>query len=489
MSAQPGQNRLLSMADRRCVQPMTYFRGLRPMSAGGWFTHIGPKSIRPGKGRQRRRAAVTAIVGLAAPVLIGFMGFVVDIGSWYGTTTNMQTAADAGAMAAARLLNLPGTTLQTIQNSALAAAQAAIGGTGAVSVVVTAETSQSVTITAQTTGDRLFSALFLASGPNIGHSATATLLNQTSATGCVVALNKIATKAVDVENMGRITASQCGVFSDSNATSSYQQAIYVRNGTVAGLEVGAAGGIFADPNGSSVITGTDGVMAGSAAIADPFAALSEPSAPPCQYNNVSLYWGAHFCNGNQCTLPAGSYCGGLTVSNGVSVTFTPDSQGNNIFYIENGDFVITGGATVNSSSGVSFYLGGQNPGRIDWENYTQTSWNFSAPTTGPLAGVLVFQSRDAPSYSWLSENSCGSSNIPEDVVVGGSGMTLNGAIYAPSANFQINNDAVLKAATGGTLSLVANTVTVCGSAQLQAAGSASSSGAHSGSASLVALTN
>lgn len=50
------------------------------------------------------RAAVAMIVGLALPVLIGAAGLAVDAAYWYAQSQSVQTAADAGAMAAARVI-------------------------------------------------------------------------------------------------------------------------------------------------------------------------------------------------------------------------------------------------------------------------------------------------------------------------------------------------------------------------------------------------
>ena len=48
--------------------------------------------------------AVAVIFGLTATVLVAILGLGVDLGYWYRTDRELQDAADAAAIAAARLL-------------------------------------------------------------------------------------------------------------------------------------------------------------------------------------------------------------------------------------------------------------------------------------------------------------------------------------------------------------------------------------------------
>ena len=71
---------------------------------------------------RRRRAAIALIVALSAPVLVGFGAMAVDLTYWYGTQESLQTAADAGALAAVRTNSNNQSTLQTVANNAADAA-------------------------------------------------------------------------------------------------------------------------------------------------------------------------------------------------------------------------------------------------------------------------------------------------------------------------------------------------------------------------------
>ena len=59
--------------------------------------------------RHRQGGAVLILVAIAAAVLIGFLGLVIDLGRLFVTKTEMQSAMDACALAAAAELR-PGVT-------------------------------------------------------------------------------------------------------------------------------------------------------------------------------------------------------------------------------------------------------------------------------------------------------------------------------------------------------------------------------------------
>ena len=47
-----------------------------------------------------RRGSVAAIVGMSVPLLVGFMGFAIDLAMWEGSKVGAQAAADQAALAA-----------------------------------------------------------------------------------------------------------------------------------------------------------------------------------------------------------------------------------------------------------------------------------------------------------------------------------------------------------------------------------------------------
>jgi Flp pilus assembly protein TadG len=432
-------------------------------------------AIRPFQSARRvradRRGGVVLTVAIALPVLMGAAGLAVDLGQWYRERATLQVAADAAAIGAARLLSDSAATTADYQSVALAEAEGAIAngtvGTLAEPVSVTVASGESVAVTLTSTANQYFTGVLGLPRPTLVASATAGIV---APPGCVLALSGTAEKAIDVENEGGISATDCGVFSDSDVEDPDNDSIYVRNGSITGSSVGAVGGVEASTNGQSIISPSP--TEGDPPEANPYANLPAPSVgSSCTPYPTPQNGGASV------TLSPGTYCS-IDAANDTTINFEPG-----VYIIDNGDFIIDNGSTIGTAAGdntgVTFIMAGSSPGYIDWENYTQTAWELSAPTSGTYAGILVYQSPSTPASNSAVSNDCGALNDPGDIVVGGSGLTLNGVLYMPSVNLQISNNAVVKAASGGTLSVIANTITTCGSAELDAAGNGS--GASSGS--------
>jgi hypothetical protein len=141
------------------------------------------------------------------------------------------------------------------------------------------------------------------------------------------------------------------------------------------------------------------------------------------------------------------FCGNTTIGgNGSSDTFAPG-----IYYF-NGSLTFSG-ANVTSASGVTFVL----TGAFSWTDWSGT-YQMSAPTSGPTAGILVWQ------------------------IQGGSTLQVSGAIYMPCGALQLSNNAALTTASGGAMSVVVDTLSVTGSASIAASAAGTSTG---GAASVV----
>ncbi|HEY0526267.1 MAG TPA: pilus assembly protein TadG-related protein, partial [Stellaceae bacterium] len=343
---------------------------------------------------------------LSMPVLIGMLGIGVDVGTWYVQQGELQTTADVVALGAARHLADNGVSVAMLtpiaQADAVANGFSSAAGDTMSLALASGNTQVQVTVTRQ--ANRYFTKLF--SHGSVALSATSVGgLTQTQSTmaACVLALDPKASIDIDVENMGSISATNCTVA--SNSTSS--QSIYVRNGSITAGAVVSAGGAVASSNGQSTISPTPQTYA--APTADPYASLQAPAIGSCDHTNFALNWAA-----NPQTIYPGTYCGGLAVQNGAKVIFSPG-----LYVITNGDLNVTGGSTITSGNGVSFYLGGSKPGRLNLQNYTNTTWAMSAMSSGWMKGVLVYQDRSAPSTG--TDNS----------VVGGSTFAFQGAMYFP----------------------------------------------------------
>jgi hypothetical protein len=197
---------------------------------------------------------------------------------------------------------------------------------------------------------------------------------------------------------------------------------------------------------------------------NPYASLTAPTNTSCSYN---INGGNYFNSGGATyhfTQGLNVFCGNTTIGgNGSSDTFDPG-----IYYF-NGSLTFSG-ANVTSASGVTFVV----TGAFSWTDWSGT-YQMSAPTSGPTAGILVWQT-------------CGSGGVSPggqligDQIEGGSILQVSGAIYMPCGALQLSNNAALTTASGGAMSVVVDTLSVTGSASIAASAAGTSTG---GAASVV----
>jgi hypothetical protein len=107
-------------------------------------------------------------------------------------------------------------------------------------------------------------------------------------------------------------------------------------------------------------------------------------------------------------------------------------------------FSVSGGATVNGTSGVTFYL--VNDAYFTISN--GATLNLTAPTYGPYQGLLFYQ--DA-------------GDTAADSFIGGSAAVLNGIFYLPTAPLTLSNG---NSSTFST-DLVVSKLTMTGSATMK----------------------
>lgn len=325
-----------------------------------------------------RRGVVAIIVALCAPVLIGCVALAIDVSYWYGTKQILQNAADAAAMSAA-MSNTTGATATSIgtstangivnppqasQQTAFSIAVSQSTGPYAGSTLYTVRVSEPAPL--------FFSAIltgFRASNPAI--AATASVLHQQVTVqgggGCVIAFAGAGAHAISASGGAGINASNCGVFSNSNARSTAQpsalDAITVSgSGYVKGTSVGAVGGVYV-PQYSGYVGGSGGngtdINQGQAAMADPLAAMGDPppmpTLPTPTYDNptsiatsgyslayepvYSQPWGGCVAPAYSasCYMEPGSFINGINASNTTSFiayTGSASTNGGNTYAID-----------------------------------------------------------------------------------------------------------------------------------------------------------
>jgi len=373
----------------RCLKPLKFFSDL----------------IRDRKG------SMYILAAFALPVLVGFGGMGVDVAMWYAERRVSQSIADAAAVAAT-YVEMAGGDLGAQTAAAMAEAQRngyvdvpanTLSVVPSVVPPVSGTSTPIVDVVVRREVDIFMLGWFLSSDPKIAATATGGLRNLGS--NCVISLNGTASRAV--EFVGGANANiGCGVTSNSNSSSS----LYI--GGTATLNANPAqahGDIVVD--GGGVLNSTLPPMPYSPQVADPFSGRSFPlTMMACTYPSDLVV------NGTLTIGPAvagGSVriCGDLTVQPSGNLTLQAGT-----YYVQ-GDLTIQGTLT---GDGVTLVLTGPDPSSVGTINITaQATVTLTAPSTGPYAGLIIYQDRIADSSS-------------SNKLLGGSDMNLLGAIYAPS---------------------------------------------------------
>jgi hypothetical protein len=174
-------------------------------------------------------------------------------------------------------------------------------------------------------------------------------------------------------------------------------------------------------------------------IEDPFAELAPPVfSNTCDYNNFKV--------SDQQTLNPGVYCGGLTFLAQADATLNP------------GIYILMGGGLT--SHGQSQIFGD----RVSFYNTAKTGKPFgpiminagtvvdlTAPSTGPMKGMLFFEDRDIKSNK-------------TNVFNGGANVELKGALYFPSTDLKLSGtfDGV-----GNKMAIAAKNIEVAGNVSFE----------------------
>ncbi|WBK00475.1 TadE/TadG family type IV pilus assembly protein [Methylocystis parvus] len=366
-----------------------------------------------------RRGNVGIIFALSLVPLLGISGIAIDYGMMGVYRGKLQAAADTGALQAGRELRLAqmgsaDSVLSIARNYALSSLNGADGllSNAAVDAALSnGKTVITVSVTATYTP-------LLFKSPRVQLSAKASA----SAVGypiCALALEPAAAKTVYAQTQAQVTAQFCAV----QANSKDPHAIYTHG--AAQLSAGAicsSGGVkgkFAP----KPITDCPVVQ-------DPLASRPAPSVGACAHTNQIV-------SGGTLTLMPGVYCGGLHVTAGASVTLSPG-----VYVMSGGPLKVDGGSSF-TTNGAGIFLTGA--GATLWFGQ-DTTINLTAPTSGPLAGLLFYEDRDAPAGQ---AHYIYSDNAP----------TLHGTIYLPKNQLYVETSKDVSRASAFTI-VVANSLFV-----------------------------
>ena len=390
----------------------------------------------------REEGNVLVVVALSMAAILGFLAFALDVGNALVVKRQLQTAADAAAIAGA--LEIQQCAAPACSAMQTAAAKSMEENGLANPTVLTSCASSAGTSLALTVNNG--PCALGASDPNFGNTSyveavvtkqqplifarimgvkTLTLSARSEAgfgppSACVIGLDPAAPQTI-LSNGNSDLEANCAIADDSESGTALMvngHATLISTGNNKGISV--VGGDLI--NGNPTVSPTPTTDASS--VPDPFSQLPAPASSSCNYSNYSV-------NGRATTtLYPGTYCG-LNINGGANVTLSPG------IYVMNGNTVINGGSTL-SGSGVMLYIAsGQ------WIMNGGSHVDLVAQTTGTYAGILFFQSR--------TDNS-------QFIVNGDATSAWQGALYVPDGQLLLNGGSNVAAYTF----VVADTILVNG---------------------------
>lgn len=389
----------------------------------------------------RDASGATAILfAVALPVLLMAVGGGIDYASLSLQKSRLQVASDAAAVAAARELHLANAEPARLQPIVESVVNANLGDRASgVDIKTTATVDPlSVTVDLKQSFDGYFLKQFMKT--QLGVHSVARVSGGTAL--CVLALDEHARGNITLEMSARLTGNECAVYSNSRSATG----VMSKNG--ARLEAGLICSTGGAEGGSSNFEPE--ALTDCPPMEDPLANRPEPRVGSCTETDLKI--GVTRGNtGDQVkglneetiaesqgreetadkdsgppssdesetvTLKPGTYCGGIAIGGTSKVTLLPG-----IYVIKDGPLFVTDFASLEGKN-VGFYFVGTGATLfLD----ADTTISLAAPESGPMAGLLFFQSRSAKineRFSILSDNA----------------RVLEGTLYIPKAHLYIDAD-------------------------------------------------
>lgn len=369
---------------------------------------------------RRHRGQVLLMVTLMLPVLCGMMGLAIDLGYLFQLRRRMQTAADAGAMAAAHELKKGSWESEVKQAAREDVALNGFDGSHGEMIAVNrpptggpqAGDNDFVEVVITQDAPTFFIRVLGINSSTVQARAVGGLVGASSA--CIYVLDPTAEKAFEVSSGSRLNAT-CGVYVNSN----HRFALSVLSDSHLTASTISVVGNYESTSGSTVTPDPD---TGVSPEDDPLADLPPPTYGGCNFNQ-----NPYKISSVVRTLNPGVYCGGISVESGGHAILNPG-----IYIIRGGGLRVSSGSVI-EGNGVSIY------------NTTHPSYAYmpididsnatailTAPDSGPMAGILFFGDRNHNGPSDLT-NYVRSNSI----------SYFEGTLYFPTQRLEISSNTIV----------------------------------------------
>jgi Putative Flp pilus-assembly TadE/G-like len=347
------------------------------------FTRLSARS--PMAFYQDRSGSIASIFGLSLAVLLGVGGLAVDYGriTWKKNKTQevLDSAVLSGVSGTGSAMELSGVVGGLTNEQRIAMAQTYFGASRRLmpdidDISFAYEGEELVGRASAHVTSALLSVIgFPRFDMKIESRATS---NQSRGPLCFMAMHPTRKHTLELKGSVSIVAPDCNIYGNSDNTDDVVDP-HTSSNYITAKSVQAIG--FGHHYIENI---TPPLEHAPELIADPLASLALPAPGPCDHTSMTVPAGA-------ATLNPGTYCGGLTISNGAAVTFSP------------GTYIITGSAFVVDDAqivgdGVTIVLADDRV-KLFW---TGAKLRISAPTSGPLAGIVLTGTRDPVDHNFTN---------------------------------------------------------------------------------------
>ncbi|MFD1913047.1 TadE/TadG family type IV pilus assembly protein [Halodurantibacterium flavum] len=367
--------------------------------------------------------AVAIIAAILFPLILAALGLGMETGLWYMSQRKLQHLADVAAHAGA-VERRKGPDATAIR--AVATATAVAGGHSGAGTTTTVTPSArgdslSVEVELERVMPRLFSGFFV-DGAMVVRARALARVQGDGASACVLALSPDASRAVNVAGSAQVNLEGCDLMVASNATNSlsFGAQITIREGCAY-----TRGGVEGAQNLRLLDTGCTTVRQIVNMPSDPYQGLQYPTQAHC-----------------------GGQWNGLTVRCFGDLVLEESNLHSNSIYLITGRLSTRSNSEL-SASNVSFVLNGS--GYISIQG--NANMQFTAPTGGPLAGILFSGAQPASSTNDLR---------------GTPGTVFGGTIYFPQSAVSYSGNSA-----ANCTSIVAHRITFTGNSAMNCRGNPS----------------
>lgn len=345
--------------------------------------------------------SVMASFALAVGGMIVAAGVAIDYANASSQRSKLQAVADAAVIAAVREFRLGNASEGNVRQAVIAHARASLGGgMNDLSVTPVAD-SKARSVTAKLTAHVPTYLLHYVGRQFTAVSVQASAKLSGGVPVCVLGLDLDANGTIELDKDAELSAPGCAVYSNSKKP----DGIKVKDqGLLSAHFICSAGGKIGSKDGSFAPTPkTDCPV-----LSDPLRSRSLPARGACLATGLEL-------KGASVNLAPGTYCGGLKITDGASVTMMPGT-----FVFTDGRLEVGDGSTLRGENVALHFSGGKAAMKFD----PNSSVSLTAPKSGDMAGLLITEERTNPQDQRFE-------------ILSNDARTLLGTIYLPQGRLYV----------------------------------------------------